>query len=102
MSTPPEDRLGRWLERADRLLKPLEYALNLFGGVLVFMLMILGMVQIVLRNVFQAPIFGYIDIVEFSMVGFAVLGIAYVQQQGAHVRMEIIIGRWRRRPSWPS
>ena len=100
MAEPFSDGLGRWLDRADRLLRPLEYALTLFGGVLVFLLMILGMVQIVLRNIFQSPIFGYIDIVEFSMVGFAVLGIAFVQQQGAHVRMEIIIGRLKGRWHW--
>ena len=94
------DGLGRVLDSIDRRLKPLENALNLFGGLLVFGLMFLGMVQIVLRTVFRAPIFGYIDIVEFSMVGFAVLGISYVQRLGGHVRMEVIIGHVRGRALW--
>lgn len=79
---------------------PVEYGLNLFGGILVFLLMFLGMAQIILRTVFKAPIFGYIDIVEVAMVGFAVLGISYVQRVGGHVRMEIIVGRLKGRALW--
>ena len=51
-----------------------------------------------MRTVFQSPIFGYLDIVELSMVGFGVLSIAYVQRLGGHVRMELVVqslkGRW--------
>jgi TRAP-type C4-dicarboxylate transport system permease small subunit len=94
------ERLVRWLRLADRLLRPVENGLNLLGGALVFGLMFLGMVQIILRTVFRTPIFGYIDIVEFAMVGFAVLGISYVQRLGGHVRMEIVIGRVHGRMKW--
>ena len=94
------DAFGRRLGRVDRLLGFLENALNLFAGTLIFALMLLGVAQIVLRTVFDAPIFGYIDIVEVSMVGFAVLSIAFVQRVGGHVRMELAIGRLRGRWLW--
>ena len=100
--------LGRFLRTGDRLLTPLENACNLVAGVLIFGLMFLGMVQIVLRTVFRAPIFGYIDIVEFTMIAFALLSIAYVQRLGGHVRMEILVGRSgrprlvARRSAWAS
>jgi len=94
------DSFGRGLGWADRLLGCLENALNLFAGVLIFALMLLGVAQIVMRTVFDAPIFGYIDIVEVSMVGFAVLSIAFVQRLGGHVRMELVIGRLRGRWLW--
>ena len=94
------DPLGRVLGRIDRLLLPLENTLNLAAGLLIFGLMFLGMIQIVLRTVFRAPIFGYIDIVEFSMVAFALLSVAYVQRLGGHVRMEILVGRLRGRALW--
>ena len=97
---PPADRFGRAVWRADRLLAPLEFACTLVGGALVFGLMILGMVQIVLRSLFNAPIFGYIDIVEFGMIGFAIFGIAWLQRQGGHVRMELLIGRLKGRAMW--
>ena len=62
--------------------------------------MLLGVAQIVLRTVFDAPIFGYIDIVEVSMVGFAVLSIAFVQRLGGHVRMELVVARLTGRALW--
>ena len=94
------DAFGRCLEWTDRHLGRIENGLNLCAGGLVFALMLLGVAQIVLRTVFDAPIFGYIDVVEVSMVGFAVLSIAYVQRVGAHVRMEILVARLRGRWLW--
>ena len=94
------DAFGRRLARLDRWLGLLENGLNLTAGVLIFALMLLGVAQIVMRTLFDAPIFGYIDIVEVSMVGFAVLSIAYVQRVGGHVRMELVIGRLRGRWLW--
>ena len=95
-----DDAFGRGLQRADRALGVVENALNLCAGGLIFALMLLGVAQIVLRTAFSAPIFGYIDIVEVSMVGFAVLSIAFVQRVGGHVRMELFVSRLRGRWLW--
>lgn len=94
------DALGRMLQRANPVLVRLENSLNFLAGGLIFALMLLGVAQIVMRTVFDAPIFGYIDIVEVSMVGFAVLSIAFVQRVGGHVRMELLVGRLRGRWLW--
>lgn len=94
------DAFGHRLDKADRVLGLIENGLNLCAGALIFALMLLGVAQIVLRTVFNAPIFGYIDVVEVSMVGFAVLSIAFVQRVGAHVRMEILVARLRGRWLW--
>ena len=94
------DQFGRALDSCDRALGVLENGLNLVAGALIFVLMLLGVAQIVMRTVFSAPIFGYIDIVEVSMVGFAVLSIAFVQRVGGHVRMELVISRLKGRWLW--
>ena len=94
------DAFGRRLDRADHFLGLIENGLNLCAGGLIFALMLLGVAQIVLRTVFDAPIFGYIDIVEVSMVGFAILSIAFVQRTGAHVRMEMLVARLKGRWLW--
>ena len=94
------DAFGRRLDRADRFLSLIENGLNLCAGGLIFALMLLGVAQIVLRTAFDAPIFGYIDIVEVSMVGFAILSIAFVQRTGSHVRMEILVARLKGRGLW--
>lgn len=62
--------------------------------------MFLGMVQIALRTLFRSPIFGYIDIVEFSMIAFALFSISYVQRLGGHVRMELLVQRLKGRALW--
>ena len=95
-----QDAFGRGLDRIDRALGRVENAFNLFAGGLVFALMLLGVAQILLRVAFDAPIFGYIDIVEVSMVGFAVLSIAFVQRVGGHVRMELVLSRLRGCALW--
>ncbi len=100
MGEPSDDAFGRGLQRIDRILGVVENGLNLAAGLLIFALMLFGVAQILLRTAFRAPIFGYIDVVEVAMVGFAVLSIAFVQRLGAHVRMELLIGRLRGRALW--
>ncbi len=94
------DLFGRRLARADGLLAAVENGFNLCAGVLIFGLMFLGVTQIILRTAFRAPIFGYIDIVEVSMVGFAVLSISFVQRIGGHVRMELLVSHLTGRLHW--
>ena len=94
------DSFGDRLSWIDQALGRVEGGLNLLAGILVFALMFLGVAQIILRTVFRAPIFGYIDLVEVSMVGFAVLSIAFVQRMGGHVRMEVLVAKLRGRWLW--
>ena len=88
--------IARW----DRSLIPVEDAANFVAAVFIFALMVLGIAQIVLRTVFNAPLSGYIDLVELSMAGMAFLGAAYTQRMGAHIRMELLLGKLRGRPLW--
>lgn len=72
----------------------------MIAAIAIFLLMVLGSTQIVMRTVFNKPISGYIDLVELSMAGMAFLGAAYCQRLGAHIRMEILIGNLRGRWIW--
>ena len=91
-------RLAQPLELADRFTTYVENVLNLVAGSLIFLLMLLGVLQVLLRTLLDSPIFGFIDLVEVGMVGFAVLSISFVQRVGSHVRMELLLqhlkGRW--------
>lgn len=86
--------------KLDRLVKPIEDFANFVAALAIFLLMVLGTSQIVLRSVFNSPIAGYIDMVELSMAGMAFLGAAYCQRLGSHIRMEILVGRLRGRWLW--
>lgn len=95
-----KDRLGTLLLRMDAFMTRVENLFNYIAGGLILALMLLGVVQIVLRTIFSAPLFGYIDLVELSMVGFAVLAVAFVQRVGGHVRMELLIQKLHGRALW--
>lgn len=81
-------------------MRPIEDGINILAAFAIFALMVLGSAQIVLRSVFNSPIAGYIDLVELSMASMAFLGAAYCQRLGAHIRMEILIGRFKGRVLW--
>lgn len=89
------------LRLVDRWLSPVEDAFNFASAAAIFGLMLLGVSQIVLRSKFiNAPMFGYIDLVELSMASFAFLGAAYCQRLGDHVRMELVMGKLKGRTLW--
>jgi TRAP-type C4-dicarboxylate transport system permease small subunit len=89
-----------WLSSIDRWTRPIEDFANLLAAGAIFLLMVLGCSQIFLRTVLNKPISGYIDLVELSMASMAFLGAAYCQRLGAHIRMEILLGRLKGRWLW--
>jgi len=91
---------GGALGRANKALIPIEDTANLLAAFAIMALMILGVLQIVLRSVFNTPITGYIDLVELSMASMAFLGAAYCQRLGSHIRMELLVGRLKGRALW--
>jgi TRAP-type C4-dicarboxylate transport system permease small subunit len=86
-------RLDYWYGR-------LEEGFNLLAAFSIFVLMIVGMIQILGRTFFDLPIEGYIDWIEFFAILYAVAGISYCQRQGGHIRMEILLGEMRGRLLW--
>ncbi len=99
------------LAKLDRLSAKLEDALNFVAALAIFGVMAFGVAQIVSRSVSNGlhslvpsippfAIYGYIDYVQFIAVLYAVLGIAYCQREGGHIRMEIVVGMMRGRAQW--
>ena len=89
---------GSKLSLADRLFFRFESLLNLAGGIVIFLLVLLATVNVLGRWLFSLPIDGYIDWVEQAMAFIAFLGIAYTKRLGGHIRMDIMVshlhGRW--------
>ncbi len=88
------------LSRLDQKLLRLELLLALISGLAVFSLVVLAVVSVGGRNLFNAPLPGYVDWIEQVMPLLAFLGIAFVQRDGGHIRMDIVIGRLRGRALW--
>lgn len=98
----PDDGLGRFIYAGERVLRPVEDVTNFVAAIAVLFIMALGVVQIVMRMrfLFNAPIYGYIDMIELAMPILAVLGISYAQRHGVHIRMDLLIERLRGRTLW--
>ena len=84
----------------DRLLRPLERFLGYLAGLIVLVLMVLGVVEVIARSLFNRPIHGSIDIIEQLMVPVAALGIAYCQSIFGIVRMTLLTQKFEGRTKW--
>lgn len=88
------------LTKVNRWLAWLEDALNLCAAAAIFFLMFVGVFQIVSRTLLGTAIYGYIDYIEQASPIFALLGVAYCQRLGAHVRMDLILRGLPKRLLW--
>lgn len=88
------------LSRIDRGLYRIESVLALLSGLAVFALMVLAVVSVGGRNLAGQPLPGYVDWIEQAMPLIAFMGISYVQRDGGHIRMDIVVGALRGRALW--
>lgn len=88
------------LSKLDRTLYKLETQLALIGGLAAFSLMLLAVVSVGGRNLFNQPLPGYVDWIEQAMPLLAFVGVSYTQRLGGHIRMDILVGRLRGRALW--
>lgn len=88
------------LSRLDRGLARLEWGMAFASGIGAFVLMVLAVVSVTGRNLFNEPLRGYVDWIEAAMPLIAIFGIAYVQRDGGHIRMDIVVGALRGRLLW--
>ncbi|WP_170608228.1 TRAP transporter small permease [Ruegeria arenilitoris] len=91
---------GSLISRLDKKLLKLERFLALLSGIAVFGLMALAVVSVSGRNALNAPLPGYVDWIEQAMPLIAFLGISFVQRDGGHIRMDIVISRLHGRSLW--
>ena len=88
------------LSRLDRALLPVERFMALLSGLGAFSLMFLAAYSVTGREFFEKPLLGYVDYIELLMPLIAIMGVSFVQREGGHIRMDIIIGAMRGRMLW--
>jgi TRAP-type mannitol/chloroaromatic compound transport system permease small subunit len=88
------------LSRLDRALLPVERFMALLSGIAAFSLMFLAAYSVSGRKFFGAPLAGYVDYIEVLMPLIAIMGVSYVQREGGHIRMDILIGNLHGRILW--
>ena len=88
------------LSRLDRALLPIERFCALLSGLAIFSLMFLAVYSVAGRKFFGSPLLGYVDIIELLMPLIAIMGVSYVQRDGTHIRMDMLVGRLKGRMLW--
>lgn len=90
---------GSLISKCDRLLRPVERVMALVSGVAIFSLMFLAVYYVSSRKL-GFPTKGYVDIIEVMMPLIAIMGVSYVQRDGTHIRMDMLVGALRGRALW--
>ncbi|PJE31052.1 TRAP-type mannitol/chloroaromatic compound transport system, small permease component [Pseudooceanicola antarcticus] len=91
---------GGRLSQIDRGLYRVERFMALLSGIAVFSLMVLAVVSVGGRNLFNAPLPGYVDWIQQLMPLIAFMGVSFTQRDGGHIRMDILVGRLKGRALW--
>ena len=89
---------GGALGAIDRAVHAVERGTALISGFGIFAMMMLGVVQIFSRKLFNIPILGYIDLVEIMMTFLVFLGLAYTERLGKARLVRVLGVGDRRRP----
>ncbi|MDF3413242.1 TRAP transporter small permease [Sulfitobacter sp. M57] len=88
------------LSKLDRMLLPIERFCALLSGLAIFSLMFLAAYSVTSRKFFGAPMMGYVDYIEAAMPIIAIMGVSYVQRDGTHIRMDMLVSALRGRVLW--
>lgn len=91
---------GSRLSRVDQNFYKIESFLALLSGLAVFSLMVLAVISVGGRQMFNQPLPGYVDWIEQLMPLIAFMGVAYTQRDGGHIRMDILVGALKGRALW--
>src|SRR5690606_11198296 len=101
MTDPRAERMGgRLLRRLDRLVMAVEFATAVIGGGVIFIVMFVGVAEILMRKLFNSPLYGQLDFVEQTMSAYAILTISYCYRKAGHIRVEILAQHYRGRVRW--
>lgn len=89
-----------FLSKLDRTLLPIERFCALLSGIAVFSLMFLAVYSVTGRKFFASPMMGYVDYIEAAMPIIAIMGVSYVQRDGTHIRMDMLVSKLNGRILW--
>ncbi len=83
LGSEPSGRAVAWVDRMAR-------RLALFGGAVLIALMLLTVVDVTLRKLANAPIFGGQDIAQVALLVVVAFTMAYGGRTGAHVSVDLL------------
>lgn len=101
MTAHPDTSMGgAALDRLDRALQGVEFVTAVIGGVVIFGVMWVGVAEIVLRKLFNAPLYGQLDLIEQTMATYTLLTISYCYRKAGHIRVDLLVNHFKGRRKW--
>lgn len=79
---------------AEKAVSRIVKAFGMASVVLLAVMMMLTVVDVTLRYLFDSPIIGGMELTEYIMVCVGTLGLAWCALQGAHIKVELIVSRF--------
>ncbi len=83
----------RWLDDLKNRIRTLNQWIAGMGAVFLIPLMLITAAEVISRDLFNRSIPGVIEVSEYLLAIFILLGLAFVQQVKAHVRVSLIASR---------
>lgn len=101
--TATHSTLPRAILRFVRVVDAMNHGIGRFAMYLLFALMAVLMWSSI-SKVVSTPSLWTLEVAQFIMVAYYILGGPYSMQQGAHVRMDLLYERWspKKRAAWDS
>lgn len=87
------NKLVSGLSSIEQILRRVIDLAGLFAAVILAMMMMLTVIDVFLRYFFNSPISGSSEYIEYLMVGTGFLGLAWCALKGAHVKVDLIVGK---------
>ena len=79
-----------------RIIDKLNYGVGLFAMYMIFFMMAVLLYSSFTKT-FSVPALWTLEVAQFTMVAYYLLGGAYSLQMGSHVRMDLVYDRWTKK-----
>lgn len=97
MKTRNEMWLTKSVSYLNKFTRPLTNILLVAGTSILAMMMFLMATDVVLRYIFNSPLLGAYELIEYMMAILVPFGIVYCAHQKSHVSVDLVVGRFTKR-----
>jgi len=84
-----DSKLKNFIMKTDAGLRKLELVLVWISGAIILFMMTLISIDVLLRYVFNSPLKGGFELIQFLFIGVVFFGISYVQGVKGHIQIDI-------------
>ena len=81
----------------DRAVKSISRGFGIIAIFILVLMMLFTVTDVILRKIFNTPIPGGLELIEFMMIFTGFLGLAWCALSGMHIRVDLVVSKMSRR-----